>query len=134
MITLNTVPQPQEPKRTLLLVEDNSAARMALTALLEASGYHVLAAQDGIEAETLFTAQADTVDLLISDLVLPRIEGPELYGRLKQIKPSLRCVLMSGFPLADEQERLHRQGIRHWIQKPFMVNDLITLVESALGT
>jgi two-component system cell cycle sensor histidine kinase/response regulator CckA len=126
-------PQPKTTERTILVVDDNPAVRGALEMLLDASGFRVLAAKDAAEAATMFAAQADTVDLLISDLVLPQINGPEMYDRLKQIRPSLRCVLMSGFPLADEQERLHKHGIRHWIQKPFTMNDLIDLVESALS-
>jgi two-component system cell cycle sensor histidine kinase/response regulator CckA len=130
---LSTVPQSQGTKKTILIVEDNSAARMALEVLLDAAGFRVFAAGDAAQAEAIFASQAHAIDLLISDLMLPQIKGPEVYERLKRINPSLRCVLMSGFPLADEQDKLHTQGIRHWIQKPFTINDLIALVESALA-
>ena len=129
---MSTVPESQTTKKTILIVEDNPAARMALEVLLDAVGYQVLSANDPVEAETIFAAHADTIDLLISDLMLPHINGPEMYDRLKQYKPSLRCVLMSGYPLADEQDELRRHGIQHWIQKPFTMNEIIALLNSVL--
>lgn len=130
---MNTLPQWQETGQTILVVEDNVSARMALEALLDALGFHVLAAGDAKEAQVLFAAQADDIDLLISDMLLPHTNGPELYDLLKAQKPQLRCVLMSGYPLAEESERLRRHGIEHWIQKPFDLRAMVVLLQSALG-
>lgn len=130
---MNALPQWQETGKTILVVEDNVSARMALEALLDALGFHVLAAGDATEAQALFAAQADDIDLLISDMLLPHTNGPELYDLLKAQKPQLRCVLMSGYPLAEESERLRRHGIEHWIQKPFDLRAMVVLLQSALG-
>jgi CheY-like chemotaxis protein len=117
---------------TILVVEDNTSARMALEALLEALGFRVLAVGDGDEAQSIFAAQAERIDLLISDLLLPRINGPDLYDLLKQQKPGLRCVLMSGYQLAEEGERLRAHGIEHWLQKPFTMRDVIAVLQAVL--
>jgi two-component system cell cycle sensor histidine kinase/response regulator CckA len=117
---------------TILIVEDNASARMALEALLDALGYKVIAAADAIEALQAFGSQADTVDLVISDLILPHTGGPELYDRLKEIKPGLPCIIMSGYPLEDESERLRRHGIAHWLQKPFNLRQLSELLHNVL--
>jgi CheY-like chemotaxis protein len=106
---------------------------MALEALLDALGYKVLAAADPAEARTLFQKQPDAVDLLMSDMILPQIGGPELYSQLKELRPDLRCVIMSGYPLEDESERLRSFGINDWLQKPFNMRQLAELLESVLS-
>ncbi len=117
---------------TILIVEDNGSARMALEALLDALGYKVIATADAAEAMDAFAQQADTVDLLMSDLILPRISGPELYDQLRELRPGLPCIIMSGYPLEDESERLKRHGIHHWLQKPFNMRRLSELVHDVL--
>ena len=117
---------------TILIVEDNSSARMALEALLDALGYKVIATADATEALHSFGSQADAVDLVMSDLILPHTGGPELYDRLKEIKPGLPCIIMSGYPLEDESDRLRRHGIEHWLQKPFNLRQLSELLHNVL--
>ena len=117
---------------TILVVEDNTSARMALEALLEALGFRVLAVGDGDEAQSIFAAQAERIDLLISDLLLPRINGPDLYDLLKQQKPDLRCVLMSGYQLAEEGERLRAHGIEDPARAARMAENLIGRYEDAV--
>lgn len=117
---------------TILIVEDNASARMALEALLDALGYKVIAAADATEALHAFGSQADAIDLVMSDLILPHTGGPELYDRLKEIKPGLPCIMMSGYPLEDESDRLKRHGIEHWLQKPFNLRQLSELLHSVL--
>lgn len=117
---------------TILIVEDNSSARMALEALLDALGYKVIAAADATEALHSFGSQAEAVDLVMSDLILPHTGGPELYDQLKVIKPGLPCIIMSGYPLEDESDRLRRHGIEHWLQKPFNLRQLSELLHNVL--
>jgi two-component system cell cycle sensor histidine kinase/response regulator CckA len=118
---------------TILVVEDNSAARIALEAILDAMGYRVLMAADSDEALALFHAQPDAIDLVISDLILPRITGPELYDMLKAERPNLPILIMSGYPLDEETERLQQHGIKNWIQKPFNMKQLADGVGAALA-
>jgi CheY-like chemotaxis protein len=129
---MNPMLEHEDRAATILIVEDNPSARLALEALLDALGYKVLVAGDPAEALDVFTAQADAVDIVMSDMILPQVNGPELYGQLKQIKPSLRGVIMSGYPLEDERERLERQGISHWLQKPFNMRQLDDLLQALL--
>jgi DNA-binding NtrC family response regulator len=69
---------------------------------------------------------------VISDLILPQFSGPELYDRLRAIKPHLRCIIMSGYPLEDESIRLRQHGIHYWIQKPFNMRQLLEMLQTAL--
>ncbi len=118
--------------QTILIVEDNASARMALEALLDALGYKVIAAADAVEALSLFRGQADRIDLVMSDLILPHTSGPELYDQLSRLKPGLPCIIMSGYPLEDERDRLRRHGIEHWLQKPFNLRQLSELLHNVM--
>ena len=100
--------------------------------MLDALGFRVLSARTASEAAVIFAEHADSIDLLLSDLLLPQVNGPEMYERLKQIKPLLRCVLMSGHQLAELEDQLYSQGIRHLIQKPFTMAAMLALIQSAL--
>lgn len=125
-------PMPTTTGATILMVEDNPSARMALEALLDALGYKVLVAADAPEALALFQAQPDAIDLVMSDLILPEMGGPELCMELRRRKPAQRCMIMSGYPLEEESERLRRQGINYWLQKPFNMRQLQELLQAAL--
>jgi two-component system cell cycle sensor histidine kinase/response regulator CckA len=109
---------------TLLVVEDNQAARLALEAIMEALGYRVLMAADAESALTIFRAQSHAITMVVSDLILPKMTGPDLYAVLKTERPDLKMLIMSGYPLEDESENLHQHGITHWIQKPFTMAQL----------
>lgn len=119
--------------QTILIVEDNASARMALEALLDALGYKVIAAADATEALHAFARQGDTIDLVMSDLILPQTNGADLYDQLKRLKPGVPCIIMSGYPLEDERERLMRHGIEHWLQKPFNLRQLSELLHNVMG-
>lgn len=129
---MNPMLEQEDTAATILIVEDNNAARMALEALLDALGYKVLAAGDAAEALATFHAQAGEIDLVLSDLILPQMGGPELCGELRAVKPHLPCVIMSGYPLEDESDRLQRLGITHWLQKPFNMRQLDELLRTLL--
>ena len=83
---------------TLLVVEDERMIRELVVRALRARGYHVLQAEDGREALDVAAAHDGVIDLLLSDVVMPRMGGPEAARRLKESRPDLRCLFMSGYP------------------------------------
>jgi len=130
---MNTTNDENGHGETLLVVEDNHAARVALEAIMEALGYHVIMAADGEQALTAFRAQPQAIALVVSDLILPKMNGLELYAALKLERPDLKMLIMSGYPLEDESEHLRQQGIRHWIQKPFSMAQLAQELRAILA-
>ena len=122
----------------LLVVEDNHAARLALETILDALGYRVLMAADGESALKIFHAQPQAIALVLSDLILPKMTGPELYDVLKAERPDIKMLVMSGYPLDDESENLRKHGITRWVQKPFtmaqLADALSETLESSVGT
>lgn len=118
---------------TILVVEDNAAARLALETVVEALGYRVLTAGSAEEALAVFQAAEQPIDLLMTDLILPGMQGPELYQQLRRQRPNLHCLVMSGYPLEEERERLERYGISDWLQKPFGMQEVSARLRAILG-
>jgi PAS domain S-box-containing protein len=116
---------------TILLVEDDEDLRQLLRSLLEQSGYHVLTSGNGQSA--LEIAHTQSIDLLLSDVVMPEVNGLDLAERLNAQRPGLRVLFMSGYP----EDTIARYGRpfdrRQLLAKPFLPNDLLRRVREALG-
>jgi CheY-like chemotaxis protein len=82
---------------TILLVEDEQALREVVRDLLRARGYPVLEAGDGVEALDVARHHGPGIDLLLTDVVMPRMGGPELAKRLVDIQPDIKVLYMSGY-------------------------------------
>ena len=117
---------------TVLLLEDEEGVRLLATRILAKAGYRVYDAADGDEAERLFAAHRHTIDLLVTDVIMPGCGGPELFARLQVHAPGLRVLYMSGYP---EQSAAHRAGIGRglpFVQKPFTAAQFVRRVRDAL--
>jgi two-component system, cell cycle sensor histidine kinase and response regulator CckA len=117
---------------TVLLVEDEDMVRKLTGELLEESGYVVLEANGGEEAISIFNERKAPIDLLITDVVMPKISGKEVAEQLKKIHPETKVLFMSGY--TDEAIVHHGivdSGIA-FIQKPFSENALTRKVRDVL--
>jgi two-component system cell cycle sensor histidine kinase/response regulator CckA len=103
---------------TILVAEDNAAARAAIVASLELLNYHVLEAENGKVALKVFAEHREDIALVLSDLVMAEMGGKALAQALHQQAPALRVVVMTGHPLTEEREMLLDAGVVAWIQKP----------------
>ena len=117
---------------TVLLVEDEAALREILKERLEESGYTVLTAPDGIAALALCEGREGPIDLLLTDVILPRMGGSDLARRLGEIHPGMKVLYMSGY--TDDAVILH--GVRTekmpFIQKPFTPSSLVRKIREVL--
>lgn len=119
---------------TVLVVDDDASSRMAMEAILEALGYQVLVAASGRDALAIYSSRPDAVDLVISDLLMPELSALELYAELTPIRPDVKMLIMTGYPLEDEEDQVIQTGICGWIQKPFTMSELDQLVRATLAT
>jgi two-component system cell cycle sensor histidine kinase/response regulator CckA len=128
------LPREAEPaaKRTILLVEDEEALRSLLRRVLEGHGYAVLEAANGDRAVERWMHDSDSIDLLLTDVVMPGTSGLELARALRESKPTLRVMLMSGY--ADPQlfRGLLLDDRTAIIQKPFLPRVLVEQVRRLL--
>jgi PAS domain S-box-containing protein len=118
---------------TILVVEDEVAVRQAVVRILTSAGYEVLAAATPTEALELAEKHEGSIDLLLTDVVLPQLSGRELAGRLQALRPGIKVLYMSGY---TENTIVHKdaldEGVR-FIAKPFKAAELRSAVRSALG-
>jgi CheY-like chemotaxis protein len=114
-------------KVVVLLAEDEPSVRCLVETSLERAGYIVLAANDGAEALKLSRSYPGRIDLLLTDLKMPRVGGPELARTVLRERPRIRILLMTGTP-SDVPEGLQRE----LLCKPFLPNELLRHVTRAL--
>src|SRR5215469_12423687 len=123
-----------EAAATILVAEDEPAVRVLVTQTLEQLGYTVLEATDGYEALGIIERLKGEIDLLLTDVIMPLMNGHELAKRLESIRPATKVLYMSGY--TDEVLAFH--GIAppeiDFIQKPFTASELAGKVEMMLST
>lgn len=121
-----------EGTETILVVEDEPAIRRAAKRLLEKKGYTVLLAEDGIEALEVVERQGDRIDLIISDVVMPRMGGVLLYQALRQRDLRVPFMFTSGYALRDVRDGIPTDAGVPFMHKPWDVNDLLGRVRQVL--
>jgi len=104
---------------TILIAEDNDDLREAAREMTEALGYRVLLAHDGEEAVQLFNDNFSTVDLVLLDVVMPRLHGPAAYQRMLALKPNLVAIFSTGYSSEADSLTASSQGRASVLQKPF---------------
>jgi len=112
----------------VLLVEDEADVRALTCEFLKAAGYQVLTAADGEEGMETEQRFGDDIDILVTDVVMPRLRGPELAKRLRRLLPDLKVVYMSGYT-EEFSEMLHDA---YFLQKPFSRDALLRQMQDAL--
>ncbi len=143
-VTLPTVDQqpadrsPTSRRRTkgdgsgsILLVEDERGVRRALARELKRSGYDVLESEDGAAALDLAAGHPDPIDMLVTDVVMPRMGGLELASRLRASRPGIQVVFMTGYRPPDAVEHDGAAGAEI-LTKPFPPAQLMEVVRSVL--
>jgi len=118
---------------TILVIEDEDAVREMLKTTLERNGFHVLVASGGSEALGLCESERTSVDLLLTDIVMPGTSGTDLAGYLAVKYPEMRVVRMSGFTEAMLGESGLRRDDSLFLQKPFSRGQLLGTIQRALG-
>jgi len=116
----------------ILLVEDEPVVREVTRQVLLHGGYRVLESSNAAEALALARKHAGEIDLLLTDVIMPEMNGAELAGQLQEMQPGLLTIFMSGYAEADVARRMNRTSAIH-IQKPFTVHALLSRVAEALA-
>ncbi len=124
--------KPTGPAETVIVVEDEAALRGLIRLTLQAKGYRVLEAKDGIDAIALCEVHPGPIHLLITDVVMPGMAGPTLADRLTFLRPELRVLYLSGYH-ADALSRYGLEETRvHFMRKPFSMTAIGSKVRELL--
>ena len=117
---------------TILLIDDEAMVLMVAHAMLEKLGYRVIDARNGHEAMDILAQQADDIDIVILDLILPGMDGGKIFDRIRELKPEIPVMLSSGYALDGQAAGIMAKGCNGFIQKPFNIAELSQQVRSVL--
>ena len=115
---------------TILLVDDDVAAREAFYDILDMLGYRVFTAESGLDAVDIF--QRECIDLVISDLLMPNMDGETLYRALQEIEPQVRMIILTGMPLGEGGIELLQNGVLSFLEKPSSIEQVTQIVTGAM--
>jgi two-component system cell cycle sensor histidine kinase/response regulator CckA len=119
---------PAADQKKILLVEDEDVVRGLAFSTLEYAGYEVTQASDGVEAVALFKAHSGEFDLVVTDVVMPRMGGRELVQQISREKPDVKVLYISGHIADDEvQAEINNNGVP-FLPKPFKPSELVSRV------
>ncbi len=118
---------------SILLVEDEDALRDVTGRILKGAGYEVLVAAHGAEALALAGARNSSIDLLLSDVIMPQMHGPQLAEEIRRLRPDIKVIFMSGFaqPILDSGGHLDQGMVL--VEKPFTATSLLEKVGEVLS-
>ncbi len=115
----------------ILVVDDDSQLRAFVTEVLSGSYSNLLTAANGREAEAIVFSQP--VDLVVSDIKMPGMDGLELVKHLEFVNRDIKCILMTGYHKPENITFCLESGVSRYIKKPFRAKELLTLVEEVLA-
>jgi two-component system cell cycle sensor histidine kinase/response regulator CckA len=128
----HATPLPQS-SGTVLLVEDEAAVREATKRMLRKFGFTVIEARDGEEAIKVWQREGQSVDVVLTDVVMPTLGGAELAKVLRQRTPDLRVVFMSGYTQGTLEPSTMEHGSTRFLPKPFTSEQLVTTLRELIG-
>ncbi|WP_395745812.1 PAS domain S-box protein [Prosthecobacter sp.] len=121
---------PRGEGELVLVVDDEVTVRQIVKQTLEAFGYRVLVAADGVEASSLFTAHQQDIAVVLTDMMMPVMDGLATIQVLMRMNPQVRIIAASGLSIKDMVAKAMRAGVKHFIPKPYSAEMLLkTLAE-----
>ncbi len=139
--TRAAIPRESEEKNTIingkgsiLLVDDEKGVIEVCSEMLESLGYQVTAVSSGKEAIEALTSAKERMDLVILDLVMPRMNGRQTFEKIRALDPDIKVVVSSGFSREEEIEKMMQQGCDGYILKPFDMSTLSKKLDAVLKT
>ncbi len=131
--TVSTSHDVHHGSGTILIVDDEQLVREMASDMLTSVGYTVVTCNDGTEAVAYFAAHATGVDLVLLDMIMPKMGGYDCYQQLKWINPHVRVIVSSGYSVNDQAQQLITAGAAGFVQKPYDIKVLAKAVSDALG-
>jgi CheY-like chemotaxis protein len=119
-------------KETILLAEDDTAILEMIKVYLENNGYTVCTASDGAEAIKMFQENQESIDLVLTDVIMPKLNGRDLYERIRSLKPRIPVIYMSGYPADLISEQGAAGDSFKYLSKPINPDALLKKIHDVL--
>jgi DNA-binding NtrC family response regulator len=120
--------RPMQPL-SLLIVDDDLRMRQLVRDILAEEGFQTELCSDGLEAARILTSR--TIDILVTDLMMPHLDGMEVLEIAMHANPDCRIILITGYANIDSAVAAHKKGVFDYLQKPFEPDDLLLTVQRA---
>jgi len=117
----------------VMVVDDENLVLDMARKILATSGYTVTACRDGKEALEIYRDGWAGIDLVLLDMVMPRLSGREVFTEMRRVNPSVRVLLSSGYSIEGEAQAILDSGAAGFIQKPYRMNDLLGKISEILS-
>jgi CheY-like chemotaxis protein len=121
-------------KETVLLVDDEGMILDVGERMLSKLGYDVFTASNGADALEIYQKNKDVIDVTILDMVMPKMNGGDIYDRIKLVNPKAKVLLSSGYSLNGQATEILSRGCNGFIQKPFNMQSLSQNIRMVLDT
>jgi PAS domain S-box-containing protein len=119
---------------TILVAEDNPELRDVIELTLSASGYTVIATENGEEAVTKFNASVERIDLLLLDMIMPKKSGMDVFDDVRSVRPDIKVLFLSGYPADMIEDRGLMKSEYPYISKPISPNSLLKAIRDVLDS
>jgi len=116
----------------ILFVDDEEVVRDSAARLIKDLGYEIILAANGHEAVEIYREHCDTIDLVIMDMIMPKMGGLECFRSIKEINPDVKAILASGYSRNEKVLEILDEGMIDFIPKPFRMIDLSNVIANAL--
>lgn len=116
----------------VLVIDDDDLVRHVACSMLEQSGLQVVEASDGEHGLEAFGRDPEAIDLVVLDMTMPGLDGPEVAMRLRSIEPEVRVLMVSGYPPEDTARRVGKARADGFLQKPFSIEELSEAVTKTM--
>ncbi|UCD57663.1 MAG: response regulator, partial [Candidatus Hydrogenedentota bacterium] len=123
---------PHSGSELILVVDDEESILFLTRDVLETHGYTALLAEGGEEAVEIYKKHNANIDLVILDMVMPKMGGLETFLQLKKLNPKVKAILSTGYSQNGKAQEILDNGARGFLQKPYQVNALLSKVRSVL--
>jgi CheY-like chemotaxis protein len=129
---VSTTALPQGNGESILVVDDEAEIRKLLETILTRNGYHVILASDGNEALKEYVLQAGAVKLVLTDVMMPWVDGVVLTRALRKIDPAVKVIASTGQPELSRVDELMALGVKAFLGKPYNAEKLLVTVDTVL--
>ncbi len=120
--------------KRILLADDEELMRAALGEMLKTMGHTIMTATNGEEAVKIYLENSNEIDLVILDLVMPKMDGADAFTSIKALNPDVRAIVASGYTRNSSFDELEKKGVKAFLRKPFTMGQLSNAIEKALAS
>jgi CheY-like chemotaxis protein len=125
---------PKGDGELILVVDDEIAIRDVTKASLETFNYKALTASDGVEAVTLYAAHREQIRVVLTDMMMPSMDGPTTIRTLQKINPQVKIIAVSGLASSDKLAQVAETGVKTFLSKPYTTKELLETINGVLRT